>query len=148
MNIRDYVKQTVKIGRRVLKEYEHNEDRLENIDRILEGLNDETAVLVSDMFKEWETGREYTTGERVRFEDTLYKCLLNHTAQETWTPPVSPSLWVRVDDPGEEWPEWVQPVGSTDAYPLGAKVSHNEKHWISDVDGNVWEPGVYGWTEA
>jgi hypothetical protein len=29
----------------------------------------------------------------------------------------------------------------------GDKVSHNEKHWISDVDANVWEPGVYGWTE-
>ena len=29
-----------------------------------------------------------------------------------------------------------------------AKVSHNGKHWISNADGNVWEPGVYGWTEA
>ena len=36
---------------------------------------------------------------------------------------------------------------STDAYPKGAKVSHNGKHWISDLDANVWEPGVYGWTE-
>jgi hypothetical protein len=30
---------------------------------------------------------------------------------------------------------------------MGAKVSHNGKHWISDVDNNVWEPGVYGWSE-
>ena len=29
----------------------------------------------------------------------------------------------------------------------GAKVSRNSKHWISDVDNNVWEPGVYGWSE-
>ena len=21
------------------------------------------------------------------------------------------------------------------------------KTWISDIDNNVWEPGVYGWTE-
>ena len=34
------------------------------------------------------------------------------------------------------------------AYAQGAKVSHNGKHWISDVAANVWEPGVYGWTEA
>jgi hypothetical protein len=27
-------------------------------------------------------------------------------------------------------------------------VSHNDKHWISDVDANIWEPGVYGWSEA
>ena len=30
----------------------------------------------------------------------------------------------------------------------GAKCSHNGKHWMSDVDNNVWEPGAYGWTEA
>lgn len=34
------------------------------------------------------------------------------------------------------------------AYAKGAKVSHNGKHWTSDVDANVWEPGAYGWTEA
>lgn len=61
------------------------------------------------------------------------------------------SAWVRTDDPGEEWPEWVQPMGSTDAYNEGDKVSHVGKHWISNVDGNVWEPGAEGtsllWTE-
>ena len=41
-----------------------------------------------------------------------------------------------------------QPTGAQDAYAKGAKVSHNGKHWISDVDNNVWEPGVYGWSEA
>lgn len=113
-----------------------------------ETLTDTEALEGIELFPKWKSDETYLIGERVRFEDTLYKCLLNHTSQETWTPPVSPSLWVRVDDPGEEWPEWVQPVASTDAYPMGAKVSHNEKHWVSDVDANVWEPGVYGWTEV
>ena len=27
-------------------------------------------------------------------------------------------------------------------------VRMNGKHWTSDVDSNVWEPGVYGWTEV
>ena len=42
-----------------------------------------------------------------------------------------------------------QPQGAADAYPKGAKVSHptSDRHWISDVDANVWMPGVYGWTE-
>jgi hypothetical protein len=53
-----------------------------------------------------------------------------------------------VDDPSIEFPEWRQPVGATDAYTKGAKVSHKDKHWISDVDGNVWEPSVYGWDEV
>lgn len=110
-------------------------------------LTDTEALEGIELFPKWKTDETYLIGERVRFEDTLYKCLLNHTSQETWTPPVSPSLWVMVDDPGEEWPEWRQPTGSTDAYPKGAKVSHNEKHWTSDIDANVYEPGVYGWTE-
>lgn len=48
---------------------------------------------------------------------------------------------------GETYPEWVQPTGAHDAYSKGAKVSHNGKNWVSDTDSNVWEPGVYGWTE-
>lgn len=110
-------------------------------------LTDTEALEGIELFPRWKTDETYLIDERVRYENTLYKCLMNHTSQETWTPPASPSLWVRVDDPGEEWPEWVQPLGSTDAYPKGAKVSHNGKHWTSDIDANVYEPGVYGWTE-
>lgn len=111
-------------------------------------LSDKDALDGVELFPHWQDDKDYVTGDRVSYNGTLYKCLLDHTAQPSWTPDVSPSLWVRVDDPGEEWPEWRQPTGSTDAYAKGAKVSHNEKHWISDFDGNVWEPGVYGWTEA
>ena len=28
----------------------------------------------------------------------------------------------------------------------GDKVTHNGLRWISAADSNVWEPGVYGWT--
>lgn len=31
---------------------------------------------------------------------------------------------------------------------LNDKVSHNEKHWISDMDYNVYEPGVMYWDEV
>ena len=111
-------------------------------------LSDTDALNGVELFAEWATDTDYAVDERIRYEGTLYKCLIAHTSQSTWTPDVSPSLWVRVDDPSIEWPEWIQPVGSTDAYAKGAKVSHNGKHWISDVDNNVWEPSVYGWTEA
>lgn len=112
-----------------------------------ESLDDATASTVPNLFDEWQTDTEYQVGDRRRFGGILWKCLTAHTSQESWTPDVSPSLWVRTDDPSIEWPEWVQPMGSTDAYNTGDKVSHNDKHWVSTVDGNVWEPGVYGWTE-
>lgn len=57
-------------------------------------------------------------------------------------------LWKATADPAEEWPVWSQPQGAHDAYAKGAKVLHSSKRWTSDVDNNVWEPGVYGWTEV
>ena len=119
------------------------------IENMATDLDDETALEFPEVFPKWSAESvEYKVGDRVRYEEVLYKVLLDHTSQASWTPDASPSLFVRVDDPHIEWPEWVQPIASTDAYPLGAKVSHNDKHWISNVDANVWEPGVYGWDEA
>ena len=107
-----------------------------------------TASEHTELFSPWACPVAYKTGNIRERNGKLYKCLQDHTSQETWTPEDSPSLWVGISDPAEEWPEWSQPVGSTDAYAKGAKVSHNGKHWTSNVDANVWEPGVYGWTEA
>lgn len=112
-------------------------------------LDDVDASVVPTFFPDWDgNGHEYAVDERVRYNDTLYKCLEAHTSQATWDPPDAPSLWARTDDPAVEWPEWVQPTGSTDAYAVGAKVSHNGKHWISNTPNNTWEPGVYGWDEV
>lgn len=109
-------------------------------------MTDEEGLEFVDLFVNWGEGIAYAVGDRVKFGDTLYKCVQAHTSQNDWTPDVTPALWTRVTV--EEWPEWVQPTGAQDAYMTGDKVAHNEKHWTSDVDNNVWEPGVYGWTEA
>lgn len=112
------------------------------------GLDDDTAITAVELFPAWAIGVAYAVGARINYGGLLYKCAQAHTSQADWTPDATPALWVRVDDPGEDWPEWRQPAGAHDAYEKGYKVSHNEKHWISDVDGNVWEPGVYGWAQA
>lgn len=121
----------------------------ELIEKASATLTDTEALDAVELFPNW-TGEshDYAVGDRVRYSDTLYKCLQAHQSQSTWNPADAPSLWARVDDPTIEWPEWVQPTGATDAYAKGAKVTHVGKHWISEVDGNVWEPSVYGWSEA
>lgn len=119
------------------------------IETMATDLTDTAALEVPELFPKWSgDSLEYSVGDRVRYDDLLYKCLTAHTSQPTWTPDNSPSLWVRVDDPSQEWPEWVQPTGSTDAYMTGDKVSHDSKHWISTMDFNVYAPGVYGWDEV
>lgn len=110
-----------------------------------------TAAEHADLFAEWAYPIAYTVGQIRRYNGTLYKCVQAHTSQADWTPPAAAlrrSLWSLTADPTEEWPEWIQPIGAHDAYPLGAKVSHNEKHWTSTIANNVWEPGVYGWEEV
>ena len=100
------------------------------------------------MYDEWSADSvAYTLNDIRQYNGLLYRCVQAHTSQATWTPEDAPSLWTRIADPAQEWPEWIQPTGAHNAYAQGAKVSHNGKHWISDVDANVWEPGVYGWTE-
>lgn len=118
------------------------------IEKAAESLTDEDGVNAVELFPHWNADNvSYTEGTRIQYNNLLYKCLQTHTSQISWDPANTPSLWVRVDDPSEEWPEWRQPSGATDAYPAGYKVSHNGKHWISEVDNNTWEPGVYGWAE-
>ena len=113
-------------------------------------LTDDQALQVAYIFDDWNpNGVNYTKDvSKVQYKNELYKCIQSHTSQISWNPKDANSLWVRIDDPAEEWPEWRQPEGAHDAYAKGAKVTHNGKHWVSDADNNVWEPGVYGWTES
>ena len=111
------------------------------------GLDEVTASEHAELFAEWAYPIAYTVGQLRRHNGTLYKCVQAHTSQADWTPDTAASLWSVAVDPAEEWPAWSQPVGAHDAYAKGDKVSHNGKHWTSNVDNNVWEPGVYGWTE-
>lgn len=109
-------------------------------------LDDEQAETVTNLFPLWESGVAYAVGDRRQYDGLLYRCVQAHTSQEDWTPDVTPALWVRTST--DPFPEWVQPTGAHDAYNKGDKVSHNEKHWESDIDANVYEPGVYGWSEV
>ena len=105
----------------------------------------EVADAHPELYDPWVTGESVNTGDRRSYNSLLYEAIQAHTTQADWTPDVTPSLWKRVYE--GEWPEWVQPLGGHDAYPLDAKVTHKSQKWISAVKDNIWEPGVYGWTE-
>ena len=109
-------------------------------------LNDEDALDGIELFPLWKNDADYKVGERVRYEEVLYKCVQSHTSQPSWTPDITPALWMVVSI--DEFPAWIQPHGSEDAYRIGDKVSHLDKHWISAIDYNVYEPSVYGWDEV
>ena len=110
-------------------------------------LDEVTATEHAALFSDWVPGVAYITGNIRKYNNNLYKCVQAHTSQADWTPDAAPSLWIKIGDPAEEYPAWSQPIGAHDAYNAGDTVTHNEKKWKSTVDGNVWEPGVYGWEE-
>lgn len=111
-------------------------------------VDDSTALRMREFYPLWEAGQDYTAGFRLRYGGLLYKVLQAHTSRETWTPDAAPSLFAKVLIPDENViPEWEQP-DSTNAYAKGDKVTHKGKTWVSDVDNNLWEPGIYGWTEV
>lgn len=111
-------------------------------------VDDITALRMVSFYPEWSAGQAYTAGFKVQHRGDLWSCLQVHTSQDGWEPESAPSLWAKVLIPDENVvPEWEHP-DSTNPYSAGDKVTHNGKTWVSDVDNNVWEPGVYGWTEA
>lgn len=110
-------------------------------------MTDEEALLFKAALLPWRAGCEYAEGDRLTHMGEYYKVLQAHTSQAEWLPPDAPSLYVRISDPAEEWPDWKQPLGATDAYPKGAKVTYDGRKWISTIDNNTWEPSVFGWEE-
>lgn len=111
-------------------------------------LTDEEALGVAALYPTWSSkiGESVTMGERLWYDGRLWKVVQAHTVQEEWKPDTAVSLFSEVSI--AEIPEWIQPLGAQDAYQSGDKVSHNGSTWISIVDNNTWEPGVYGWEES
>ena len=117
------------------------------IEQAMQFTTDEVALAAIPLFPVWVSGVEYTLDQRVKYNDVLYRCISTHTSQDDWMPEVTPSLWAKVLIPDANViPKWEQP-DSTNPYMNSDKVTHNEKTWVSIVDNNVWEPGVYGWEE-
>lgn len=98
-------------------------------------IDDVTAVENASQFSPWAYPVAYTEGQirRDPLDGNLYRVNKGqgHTSQEGWNPSLTPALWSKIGDPGEEWPEWSQPLGAHDAYNTGDKVPG---HW----EGNTF----------
>lgn len=123
----------------------------------LETLDVETQAAkmleVPSAFPVYAVGKPYKVKEVFRYgENTvgdpqLYQVLQDHTSAAEWAPDASPSLYKKIGVTAEGYPEWVQPLGATDAYSIGDIVDRNGTLYQSTIDGNVWAPEAYpaGW---
>ena len=117
------------------------------IEKAAVSLDDADALDAVELFKSWYSGIAYLADERVQYNGKLYRCVQAHTSQADWEPDRTPALLTEVAKPGEI-PVWKQPTGAQDAYMTGDKVHYptaDDPVYVSTVDNNVWQPGVYGW---
>lgn len=127
------------------KYLEEAKNMLKSIYGLADGQSDEKIVNNKSAFPWWNgNGVELKAGQYVQYETNVYQVIQNHTTQPDWTPDIVPALFNKITV--EEWEKW-EPGNF---YKKGAKVTHNNKKWISNVDNNHWEPGatgVYTWDE-
>lgn len=111
-------------------------------------LTDEQALICVRIYRRWEVGKDYKTGEFFTWGENsvgdpqLYKVNLDHTSQETWLPNATPSLYTAIGLDDNGYPVWSQPTGAHDAYNTGDVVNHNGTLYESLIDGNITVPGT------
>ena len=106
---------------------------------------------IPSVFPAYEVGKAYKTkdvfsyGTNAVGDPQLYQVLQDNTSAEQWTPDTATSLYKKIGVTDDGYPEWVQPLGATDAYNKGDIVSYNGKRYVCTIDANSYAPGVYGW---
>jgi hypothetical protein len=113
----------------------------------------ENIMAVASVYPKYKVGVAYKVkevfayGENSVGDPQLYQVLQAHTSSAEWTPDTAASLYKKIGVTKEGYPEWVQPLGASDAYNTGDVVSYNGTLYKSTIDGNAWSPEAYpqGW---
>jgi len=104
------------------------------------------VILTVNLYPPWQAGLSVAVDDVFYYEGNLYQVVQSHMTQVDWTPDVVFALFKRYYEIGAPPEPWVQPLGSHDSYRDGQQVTHGGFTWESNQDANVWEPGVFGWT--
>ena len=113
----------------------------------------EEMMSVSSVFPAYQVGKAYKAKQVFSYgfnavgDPQLYQVLQDHTSAVEWTPDTAVSLDKAIGVTSGGYPEWVQPLGASDAYNKGDIVSYNGTLYQSTIDANVWAPDAYpaGW---
>lgn len=89
-------------------------------------------------------------GKIVRWKDKAYEVVaLEHYSVISQEPDVTPAVYKEFTPPEigdqEIIEDWEKPLYAEVGYDTGDIVRHKGQLWISTMDKNPHEPGVYGW---
>lgn len=67
-------------------------------------LSDKEAVKVAALFSTWYSriGTQVEAGERLWYDNSLFKCITPHEIQEQWNPKDAASLWQNVSEESQD----------------------------------------------
>lgn len=139
--------QAVRELRRAIQLFLSTLDPEEHAEKLLE---------VPTVFPAYEVGHAYKINDVFSYgtnavgDPQLYQVLQDHSSAEQWSPDTATSLYKKIGVTSGGYPEWVQPLGATDAYNKGDIVSYKGGLYRSTIDNNVWTPDAYpaGWEEV
>jgi len=111
---------------------------------------------IPSVYPKYAVGKVYRVKEIFQYgknavgDPQLYQVLQKHTSAAEWAPDSAASLYKKIGVTEDGYPEWVQPLGSSDAYNTGDIVSCSGVLYRSLIDGNVWSPESYpdGWEKV
>lgn len=113
----------------------------------------EMMLEIPSVYPVYAVGKAYKTKDVFSYgvnsvgDPQLYQVLQDHTSSAEWTPDTAVSLYKAIGVTEDGYPEWVQPLGATDAYNMDDVVSYKGTVYRSTIDANVWSPELYptGW---
>lgn len=106
----------------------------------MDSFSDYQALQIAELYAAWHTDVDYHVGQIVRYNSKLYRCVQDHSSQNSWTPDLTASLWSEISFNENGIENWKRPTGAHDTYNVGDHVMHNDIKWVSLVNGNIWEP--------
>jgi hypothetical protein len=94
-------------------------------------ITEEMALNYVALYPNWKDGREFTVGERIEYNNKLYKVITAHTAQKTWEPDVALTLFEPIDVVNE---------GGLNSPIIAAigMVYFKDKYYLDETDGKVY----------
>jgi hypothetical protein len=61
-------------------------------------VDDNTALRMREFYPTWDSGKNYSVGFKVQYNDRLYRVVQAHTSQDGWTPEAVPALYEVIDE--------------------------------------------------
>ena len=104
---------------------------LKSVKKLRGDLTDDIALNNIDFYPEWEIGEELKVGDRIQYNEKLYKVVQNHTSQADWIPGTLPSLYSPIDLVNE----------GTLENPIVAAVGmtyYKDKYYLDETNGKIY----------